>query len=524
MTLGAAPARTGAIGIVTVPSRAGHRATSGGEMSALAFGSPSALGSRASRAPGARRGARARRFPRARPSAPPSAPRASSSSSSSTDASATGPLRSPRLIVIECDGVLCDVHLDGHREAFNETFRDLGMEGMSWSVDEYLSLLRSGGGTAHGMLERYFAFYGYPTADLRGVDDLPPAWAMDGAPPPDGAEAELDTIDGLGVPEGYEDATPAVRRAAAHAARSRDPTNASILAEKRAAWIDDVVARKDAAFESIVRGGRLKLRKGALEFLDECLLEDGASVVIIGATASAPEEGVLDAVLTAVGPLRAAAVAAMGSGEALDAADLNKNRGDDELHAPPLDEEETDTDNTVVAEVPGALRRASSHRDLTDDELDGFGDHSRVHDASWEEARARMAHAMRARKGELLADEIGGDLRRQSFDSNVIVDTSVFCTSTRSAINASALLGLLESKGVRREEAAFVGASRATCAEANQAGVFNVVCRTANQADSQVVGVACVCDDFGGGGGLTLRLLKHRMAAWKGETVGGREI
>jgi hypothetical protein len=24
------------------------------------------------------------------------------------------------LIVVECDGVLCDVHLDGHREAFNE--------------------------------------------------------------------------------------------------------------------------------------------------------------------------------------------------------------------------------------------------------------------------------------------------------------------------------------------------------------------------------------------------------------------
>ena len=198
-----------------------------------------------------------------------------------------GTLRSPRLIVIECDGVLCDVHLDGHREAFNETFRDLGMEGMSWSVDEYLSLLRSGGHRARHA--RALLRLRLPHGGFRGEDDLPPAWAMDGAPPPDGAEAELDTIDGLGVPEGYEDATPAVRRAAAHAARSRDPANKSILAEKRAAWIDDVVARKDAAFESIVRGGRLKLRKGALEFLDECLLEDGASVVIIGATASAPE-------------------------------------------------------------------------------------------------------------------------------------------------------------------------------------------------------------------------------------------
>ena len=66
----------------------------------------------------------------------------------SVDASETTEAESPEpmLIVVECDGVLCDVHLDGHREAFNETFTELGMEGMSWSQDEYLSLLRSGGG------------------------------------------------------------------------------------------------------------------------------------------------------------------------------------------------------------------------------------------------------------------------------------------------------------------------------------------------------------------------------------------
>ena len=128
----------------------------------------------------------------------------------------------------------------------------------------------------------------------------PPARVGDGRrAPPDGAEAELDTIDGLPSRRGTR-TPPRGETRPAHAA-GRDPANKSIR-RKRAAWIDDVVARKDAAFESIVRGGRLKLRKGALEFLDECLLEDGASVVIIGATASASEEGVLDAVLTAVGP------------------------------------------------------------------------------------------------------------------------------------------------------------------------------------------------------------------------------
>ena len=92
------------------------------------------------------------------------------------------------LVIVECDGVMTDVHLDGHREAFNETFRDLGMEGASWSQDEYLSLLRSGGGTAHGMVERYFHFYGYPTKELRADDML-----ADASAPPLPAPSPRDT-------------------------------------------------------------------------------------------------------------------------------------------------------------------------------------------------------------------------------------------------------------------------------------------------------------------------------------------
>ena len=111
------------------------------------------------------------------------------------------------LVIVECDGVMTDVHLDGHREAFNETFRDLGMEGASWSQDEYLSLLRSGGGTAHGMVERYFPLYGYPTKEL-------PKRATCRRRP--GASSAAGA-----VPEGYEDASPEVIVAAARAPRLR---------------------------------------------------------------------------------------------------------------------------------------------------------------------------------------------------------------------------------------------------------------------------------------------------------------
>ena len=410
----------------------------------------------------------------------------------SVDASETTEAESPEplLIVVECDGVLCDVHLDGHREAFNETFTELGMEGMSWSQDEYLSLLRSGGGTAYGMIERYFHFYGYPTPELRDP----------GGEIPD----EPGNLGNLGImPEGYENASLASQAAAAQAAASRDPINKELLAMRRADWIHSVIAKKDANFARMVEEGRLRLRKGALAFLDECLLEENAQVVIIGATASAPEENVLGAVLRAMGPLRAAAISVSDANEIVDGASLAATR---------VPEDDVKRD-------PSATRKS-----MDDDALDAFGEHAAVHDEAWEAARREMQMTMKARKGELLAVEVGGDLQRQSFNSNVIVDASVFCTSTRSVINASSLSGILAKKGVRKDRCVFVGASRATATEANAAGVFNVVCRTANQADSQIVGVAMVTDDFGGGGGLTLRYVKARMASWKGETVGGSEI
>ena len=132
---------------------------------------------------------------------------------------------------------------------------------------------------------------------------------------------------------------------------------------------------------------------------------------------------------------------------------------------------------------------------------------------------------MKQRKGELLAEEIGGDLQRQRFDSNVVVDSGVFCTSTRSVISAEAVRGMLEAKGFGKDRAIFVGASRTTCAEAGAAGVFNVLARTAHQADSQITDVACVVDGFGGGGGLTLRgtsASRRRVGRSRGDD--GRDV
>ena len=218
------------------------------------------------------------------------------------------PAPEPLLVIVEVDGVLCDVHCDLHRLAFNEAFVELGMEGASWSEERYLSLLRTGGGTAEGMVERYFHFYGYPTPELRDptahIPDEVGQAAMSGSMRPEGWNAE--------------GASVAAQAAAIQAAASRNPLNRELLARRRLEWIDEVVAKKDERLRAIVSEGRLKLRKGALDFIDECLLEDGAQVVFVGATASAPEEGVLDAVLEAIGPLRAAAITQCGGHEQID--------------------------------------------------------------------------------------------------------------------------------------------------------------------------------------------------------------
>ena len=48
-------------------------------------------------------------------------------------------------LIFDCDGVLVDTERDGHRVAFNETFRQLGWP-VEWSVERYGELLTTAGG------------------------------------------------------------------------------------------------------------------------------------------------------------------------------------------------------------------------------------------------------------------------------------------------------------------------------------------------------------------------------------------
>ena len=48
-------------------------------------------------------------------------------------------------LVFDCDGVLADTERDGHRPAFNQTFREFGLP-IEWSVEDYRDKLQIAGG------------------------------------------------------------------------------------------------------------------------------------------------------------------------------------------------------------------------------------------------------------------------------------------------------------------------------------------------------------------------------------------
>jgi len=321
-------------------------------------------------------------------------------------------------VLVEVDGVMSDVHVAGHKEAFNRAFESLNA-GTSWDTNLYNMLLRSGGGTPQGMLERYFTFYGYPSgliADDSSTRMLPPE------------------------------------------AQSQDMG----LVRARADFVASVVRQKELEFEAIVREG-LKLREGVTDFLRDCR-DAGVPVILIPATASLPEEGVLDSVLRTL--------EAEGLGSAVEVAGRGLLPGTDGEDSP---------------------------------EGDGDGELS---------LEGELAKQLKKQKGELLAPEVGGDLRRQSYSSNVIIDSSLFSESRRSSLRGPALerlaLALSPSRGVRA--CVLLGSSRSTCLTAKGIGLFNAVVRA--RGSGEFPGVAAVVDGFGFGGGVTLQRLKIQLNTW----------
>lgn len=66
-----------------------------------------------------------------------------------------------KALIFDCDGVLVDTEKDGHRVAFNETFRAFGLED-EWDVPYYGELLQIAGGKER--MRHHFESKGWPDA------------------------------------------------------------------------------------------------------------------------------------------------------------------------------------------------------------------------------------------------------------------------------------------------------------------------------------------------------------------------
>ena len=66
-----------------------------------------------------------------------------------------------KALIFDCDGVLVDTEKDGHRVAFNATFREFGL-GDEWDVPYYGELLQIAGGKER--MRHHFDTHGWPSA------------------------------------------------------------------------------------------------------------------------------------------------------------------------------------------------------------------------------------------------------------------------------------------------------------------------------------------------------------------------
>lgn len=72
-------------------------------------------------------------------------------------------------LIFDCDGVLVDTERDGHRVAFNQAFKALGLD-VDWDVPAYGELLLIGGGKER--MRRYFDTRGWPVSGDEAKNEL----------------------------------------------------------------------------------------------------------------------------------------------------------------------------------------------------------------------------------------------------------------------------------------------------------------------------------------------------------------
>lgn len=195
-------------------------------------------------------------------------------------------LASKYCALIECDGGLVDVHMDGHRVAFNRAFEELGYSCVTWLPMIYNDLLRLGDGTGPGLIKAYYRVCLY-----------------------------LNLIQSLGV-HLFIWIVSYVSNASTYQFYYTQMVGWPMMlaTKERGAFVENVYQTKRRIFADMVTKGEIPLREGALQFIDDMLADDVQPVILAG-TASAPEDSVVSSAILNLGPSRSVSIQVITLGQ-----------------------------------------------------------------------------------------------------------------------------------------------------------------------------------------------------------------
>ncbi|KAF8057897.1 hypothetical protein HT031_005843 [Scenedesmus sp. PABB004] len=188
----------------------------------------------------------------------------------------------PGALVLEADGVLLDVHMEGHRVAFNRAFHELGYDCASFSAAVYHDLLGKGDGTGEGLVSCYYNTVGWPS--FLPTSEQARAAAAGGAPAAGAGRLPGPAARGL---------TAAPRRLRRRAAA-------------QAVFAGKVCALKQQQLQKMLAANEVKLRDGVARVLCDAVAA-GARLALVAHTASEPADDVVGCILRQLPPDVAAA-------------------------------------------------------------------------------------------------------------------------------------------------------------------------------------------------------------------------
>lgn len=257
----------------------------------------------------------------------------------------------------------------------------------------------------------------------------------------------------------------------------------------RSAFVDKIYAAKQRIFKDIIAQRQLDLREGVVSFIDD-LIQDGICPVVIAGTASAPEDGVLECVLSLLGEERSSKIQSLTP-------TMSSNEEDEYIS-----EQEKGFIISDTNEIGNQGRQ---------------GQEEEGNDAmmSFEQLIAQAQGKAKAQAAQSFARAIN----LQNRGVGMRVDPTLFAIQQRArSISPAYFAAIVAAKGGTAKSSVLVAASNTLMQAAKGAGLYTAGVPPSLAARGGYTAMDASFDGFGPGGGITWRKLKFILEAREKES------